>query len=45
VCNALDPRAAVAYSSASINSGFSGFRFEGLREPMQRVGEGAGKGW
>jgi len=33
LCNALDPRSAVAYSSAS----------KGLREPMQRVGEGAGK--
>ena len=33
LCNALDPRSAVAYSSAS----------QGLREPMQRVGEGAGK--
>ena len=33
LCNALDPRDAVAYSSAS----------QGLREPMQRVGEGAGK--
>jgi len=33
LCNALDPRAAVAYSSAS----------KGLREPMQRVGEGASK--
>ena len=33
LCNALDPRAAVAYSSAS----------KALREPMQRVGEGAGK--
>ena len=33
LCNALDPRSAVAYSSAS----------RGLREPMQRVGEGAGK--
>ena len=33
LCNALDPRTAVAYSSAS----------KGLREPMQRVGEGAGK--
>jgi len=31
--NALDPRTAVDYSSAS----------KGLREPMQRVGEGAGK--
>ena len=31
--NALDPQAAVDYSSAS----------KGLREPMQRVGEGAGK--
>ena len=29
----LDPRSAVAYSSAS----------QGLREPMQRLGEGAGK--
>ena len=33
LCNALDPRPAVDYSSASI----------GLREPMQRVGEGTGK--
>ena len=33
LCNALDPRSAVAYSSAS----------KGLRELMQRVGEGAGK--
>ena len=33
LCNALDPRSAVAFSSAS----------KGLREPMQRVGEGAGK--
>ena len=33
LCNALDPRAAVAYSSAS----------KGLREPMPRVGEGASK--
>jgi hypothetical protein len=33
LCNALNPRSAVAYSSAS----------KGLREPMQRVGEGAGK--
>ena len=33
LCNALDPRAAVDYSSAS----------KGLREPMQRVGEGASK--
>ena len=33
LCNALEPRSAVAYSSAS----------KGLREPMQRVGEGAGK--
>jgi len=33
LCNALDPRSAVAYSSAS----------KGLREPMQRVGEGASK--
>jgi len=33
LCDALDPRAAVAFSSAS----------KGLREPMQRVGEGAGK--
>ena len=33
LCNALDPRSAVAYSSAS----------KGLREQMQRVGEGAGK--
>ena len=33
LCNALDPRTAVDYSSAS----------KGLREPMQRVGEGAGK--
>ena len=33
LCNALDPRAAVAFSSAS----------KGLRELMQRVGEGAGK--
>ena len=33
LCNALDPRSAVAYSSAS----------KGLREPMQRVGEGARK--
>jgi hypothetical protein len=33
LCHALDPRSAVAYSSAS----------KGLREPMQRVGEGAGK--
>ena len=33
LCNALDPRSAVDYSSAS----------KGLREPMQRVGEGAGK--
>jgi len=33
LCDALDPRSAVAYSSAS----------KGLREPMQRVGEGAGK--
>ena len=32
LCNALDPRSAVAYSSAS----------KGLRELMQRVGEGAG---
>jgi hypothetical protein len=32
LCNALDPRTAVAYSSAS----------KGLRELMQRVGEGAG---
>jgi len=33
LCNALDPRSAVAFSSAS----------KGLRELMQRVGEGAGK--
>ena len=33
LCKALDPRSAVAYSSAS----------KGLRELMQRVGEGAGK--
>ena len=33
LCNALYPRSAVAYSSAS----------KGLREPMQRVGEGARK--
>jgi len=33
LCNALDPRSAVAFSSAS----------KGLRKPMQRVGEGAGK--
>ena len=33
LCNALDPRAAVDYSSAS----------KGLWELMQRVGEGAGK--
>ena len=33
LCNALDPRSAVDYSSAS----------KGLREPMQRVGQGAGK--
>jgi len=33
LCNALDPRSAVDYSSAS----------KGLRELMQRVGEGAGK--
>ena len=33
LCNALDPRSAVAYSSAS----------KGLREPLQRVGEGASK--
>ena len=33
LCKALDPRSAVAYSSAS----------KGLREPMQRVGEGVGK--
>ena len=33
LCNALDPRSAVSYSSAS----------KGLREPMQRDGEGAGK--
>jgi len=33
LCNALDPRAAVDYTSAS----------KGLREPRQRVGEGAGK--
>ena len=33
LCNALDPLSAVAYSSAS----------KGLRELMQRVGEGAGK--
>jgi len=33
LCNALDPRAAVAYSSTS----------KGLRELMQRVGEGASK--
>ena len=33
LCNALDPRSAVDYSSAS----------KGLREPMQRVGEGASK--
>jgi len=33
LCNALDPRSAVAYSSAS----------RGLRELMQRVGAGAGK--
>ena len=31
LCNALDPRSAMAFSSAST----------GLREPMQRVGEGA----
>ena len=33
LCNALDPRSAVAYSSAS----------KGLRKPMQRVGKGASK--
>ena len=33
LCNALDPRSAVDYSSAS----------KGLREPLQRVGEGASK--
>jgi hypothetical protein len=33
LCNALDPRSAVDYSSAS----------RGLREPMQRVDEGASK--
>jgi len=33
LCNALDPRTAVDYSSAS----------KGLREPVQRVGEGASK--
>ena len=33
LCNALDPRSAVAFGSAS----------KGLREPMQRVGEGASK--
>ena len=33
LCNALDPRSAVAYSSAS----------RGLREPMQTVGKGDGK--
>ena len=33
LCNVLDPRSAVDYSSAS----------KGLRELMQRVGEGAGK--
>ena len=33
LCNALDPRTAVSYGSAS----------KGLREPMQRVGEGASK--
>ena len=33
LCNALDPRSAVAYSSAS----------KGLREPVQRAAEGAGK--
>ena len=33
LCNAFDPRSAVAFSSAS----------KGLREPMQRVDEGAGK--
>ena len=33
LCNALDPGSAVDYSSAS----------KGLREPMQRVGEGASK--
>ena len=32
LCDALDPRSAVAYSSAS----------KGLREPMQRVGDGGG---
>ena len=31
--NALDPRSAVAFSSAS----------KGLRQPLQRVGEGTGK--
>ena len=33
LCNALDPRDAVAYSSAS----------KGLRKPMQRVGKGTSK--
>ena len=33
LCNALDPRSAVDYSSAS----------KGLREPLQRIGEGASK--